>query len=354
MNGPGQPTPGSAAETMREGEERLRAILQTAVEGIITIDERGVIESANPAAESIFGYTSAEMIGQNVSMLMPAPYRAAHDGYVAAYLQTGQAKIIGIGREVVGRRKNGSVFPMDLSVSEVKLGPRRLFTGFVRDITERKRLEAEVLRVSEHEKTRIGRDLHDGLGQHLAGLQLLCHALERKLAGARSREAKEAAGRVGELARHVSEAIGQTRQLARGLTPMITEADGLMAALAQLAASTTQVPGVQCRFECDAPVLLADSAAATHLYRIAQEAVSNAIRHGHARRIDICLRSLSSRTFLLIKDDGSGLPEGAAQGPGLGLRIMAYRAGMLGGSLSVKREPGGGTSVLCSLETPPS
>jgi PAS domain S-box-containing protein len=126
---------------LREAEERLRAILEAAVEGIITIDERGIIESANRAAEQLFGYSAAEMVGKNISMLMPTPYRQEHDNYIDNYRRTGQAKVIGIGREVVGQRKDGTVFPMDLAVSEVRFADRRLFTGFVRDITERKRGE---------------------------------------------------------------------------------------------------------------------------------------------------------------------------------------------------------------------
>ena len=136
---------------VRDQEERLRAILETAVEGIITIDERGIVESFNPAAEHIFGYTPAEVIGRNVNMLMAAPHREAHDGYLHNYLRTGQARIIGIGRETFARRKDGTLFPIDLSVSEVALSDRRLFTGFIRDITERKRLEKEILEISERE-----------------------------------------------------------------------------------------------------------------------------------------------------------------------------------------------------------
>lgn len=123
---------------LRDSEERLRAILETAVEGIITISDRGLIESVNPAAERLFGYRAPELIGRNVNLLMPSPYREAHDSYLANYITSGHARIIGIGREVVGRRKDGTVFPMDLSVSEVRLADRRSFAGFIRDITARK------------------------------------------------------------------------------------------------------------------------------------------------------------------------------------------------------------------------
>lgn len=141
--------PGSSKATLEDTEERLRAILQTAVEGIITIDERGLVESMNPAAEKTFGFKASEVIGKNVSCLMPSPYREEHDSYMSNYVGTGHAKIIGIGREVTGQRKDGSVFPMDLAVSEVRLADRRLFTGFVRDITERKKAEARLAELAQ-------------------------------------------------------------------------------------------------------------------------------------------------------------------------------------------------------------
>lgn len=132
-----------AEEALRESESRMRAIFDTAVDGIVTIDERGTIERFNPAAERMFGYTEAEVTGKNVSMLMPSPYHEAHDGYLAHYLQTGEKKIIGSGREVVGLRKDGAVFPMDLAVGEMRLSERRMFTGTVRDISKRKQAEEQ-------------------------------------------------------------------------------------------------------------------------------------------------------------------------------------------------------------------
>lgn len=127
------------AETaLQESEARMRAVFDTAVDAIVTIDEAGIIERANFAAERLFGYAEAEISGKNVSMLMPSPYREMHDSYLARYKETGEKRIIGIGREVVGLRKDGSVFPMELSVAEMHFGQRRMFTGIVRDISQRK------------------------------------------------------------------------------------------------------------------------------------------------------------------------------------------------------------------------
>ncbi len=140
-------------EALRDSEARVRAILGTAVDAIITIDESGLIKSLNSAAQKMFGYSHHEMIGENVRMLMPDPYRGEHDGYLQKYQQTGTRRVIGIGREAVGRRRDGSTFPMELSVSEVRQGSRRYFTGIVRDITERKRYE-DRLRESIEESSR--------------------------------------------------------------------------------------------------------------------------------------------------------------------------------------------------------
>lgn len=336
------------ASAISDREAKLHAILDTAVEGIITIDGHGVIESFNRAAEKIFGYKAREIIGRNVSALMPSPHRGHHDGYIRNYLKTGRAKIIGIGREVSGQRKDGTIFPMDLAVSEVKQARRRLFTGFIRDITERKRLEQEILEISNRERHRIGYDLHDGLCQQLAGIELMSQVVEQKLA----RRDKSAAAQVGEIARNIREAIGQTRSLARGLSPVALEAEGLMHAFQELAENTSKLFRVNCRFEAVSAVLVHDQAVASNLFRIAQEAVSNAIKHGKARHITIQLAAIGGRIVLNVTDDGCGFSKKSGNSKGMGLRIMQSRTGMIGGTLAVHRTAAGGVIVICSAPKP--
>lgn len=165
-------------EALRRSEERVRSVVNTVVDGIITINEQGTVESLNPAAEGLFGYSAAEVIGRNIKMLMPVPYRDEHDTYLSNYLQTGAAKIIGIGREVVGRRKDGSSFPMELAVSEFRLKDGRYFTGIVRDITERQRAE-EALRHSQAELVEADRRKDEFLAT-------LAHELRNPLAPIRN------------------------------------------------------------------------------------------------------------------------------------------------------------------------
>jgi signal transduction histidine kinase len=214
-----------------------------------------------------------------------------------------------------------------------------------REMTERRRLEQEILKVSEREQRRIGHDLHDNLCQHLTATALAGQVLNERLA-ARSLPEEADASKVVAL---VEEAIEQARNLARGLYPVEMEAEGLMAAFQELASNITKGAKVVCVFECDSPVLMHDDAAATHLYRIAQEAVRNAIGHGRARRIGINLAEREGLVKLTIEDDGVGVPENAQERGGLGIRIMAHRAAMIGGAFAIEPAPTGGTIVTCSF-----
>lgn len=332
-------------QALRESEAKARAIVETTVDGVITIDRQGRIESFNQAAESIFGYRAEEVIGQNVKVLMPSPYHEEHDGYMRSYRETGRRKIIGIGREVTGRRKDGSTFPMDLAVSEVQLGDRRIFTGIVRDITERRQLEKEILDITEQERRRIGQDLHDGLGQMLTGIGLLCQNMTRQLERRKVSEAEEAA----EITDLVKEADQYARDLARGLTPVDLEASGLVAALRRLVANAERLFDIECAFDEVGSALVHDGTTATHMYRIAQEAVSNAVRHGQAKRIKISLAAGAEQIRLRVQDDGVGFSDMEHEGPGMGIHIMRYRARIVGGTLDISSRPGSGTAVTFTL-----
>jgi two-component system CheB/CheR fusion protein len=347
-----------AERTLREREALTRAILDTAVDAIVTIDAEGRIESFNRAAERMFGCVAADVIGKNVRILMPEPYASRHDGYLRNYYRTGRPRIIGIGREVVGLRRDGSTFPLDLAVSEVRLGRRRTFAGILRDLTERKRLEKEILDTAEREQRRIGADLHDGVCQQLAGINFLLRALQQKLdAGGRP-----APGETRQLTRLMSEAIHQARGLSHGLNPVDPGADGLSAALGTLADNVRAMFRVACTFRpnrpaATAPLLLDDATAAIHLYRIAQEAVNNAVRHGRATRILISLSGSARAVTLAIDDDGIGFPKGggagASNGQGMGLRTMRHRAHLIGATLTTGSSRIGGARVACRLPVDP-
>lgn len=334
---------------LHESEELNRSIVETAVNAIITINERGIIESVNSSTERMFGWRKEEMIGKNVSMLMPGPYREQHDSYIGRYLETGERKIIGIGRETVAVRKDGSVFPVDLSVGEVPLSQGRVFTGIVRDITARKELEQKILELSEEEQRRIGQDIHDDLCQQLAAIGCLAQVAQQKL----RQSGNETAENLGEIVHLVSQANARAREMSRGLVPVVIESEGLMSALGELASGTEKIFRVSCRFWCDRPVLVRDNKTAVQLYRIAQEAVSNAIKHSHADRIEISLTAADGQLSLRIRDNGSGIPDHApGRGTGLGLLTMTHRAKMLGGKLRIGHDESGGTEVLCTVPLP--
>jgi PAS domain S-box-containing protein len=219
-----------------------------------------------------------------------------------------------------------------------------LSRGIALDVTERKQLEQEILEISGREQRRISQDLHDGLCQQLAGIEFRNSVLVQQLA--QDQKAKAEAVRIGTLIRDVT---SQTRLLAKGLSPVSLEANGFMSALEELTSNVSKLFNISCGFKCPRPVLLADNTVATHLYRIAQEAITNAVKHGRAKSIVVSLNSSGDESTLTITDDGSGFPVGASATGGLGLRIMKYRAEMIGASLRIRPADSKGTTVACSF-----
>ena len=214
-----------------------------------------------------------------------------------------------------------------------------------REIRERNRLEKELLEIAEAEQRSIGHDLHDSLGQHLTATALAGKVLAKKLA---NKSAVEPAA-VDHVVTMVEDAIELTRNLARTLHPIGMGADGLVDALQNLSANLSKAFNVSCRLQHSGAVVLGDPNASIHLYRIAQEAASNAIRHGRARNIVISLDATSKSVMLSVTDDGSGLPADARSKNGIGLRIMDYRAGIIGATFDIQNLPSGGTRAVCVL-----
>ncbi len=337
-------------EALEESRARTQAILETTVDGIITIDESGTVESFNAAAERIFGYSAEEVVGRNVSILMPLPHASEHDGYMQRYLETGKRHIIGIGREVEGLRKEGTTFPLELAVSEVFASfGRRIFTGIVRDISERRRMEQEILRIGDQERRRIGQDLHDGLGQMLTGIGLISQTLGRKMRASGQDEASD----IEEITTLIKEADQYARGLARSLVPVDIEARGLVSALRRMTRNAERLFRISCSFAEEGDALIHDESCALHLYRIAQEAVSNAVKHGHATSVTVGLACDRNLIRLWIQDDGSGFPDDWQEHQGLGVRTMAYRARIIGAGLDIEVPPDSdrGTRITCTLRT---
>ena len=211
------------------------------------------------------------------------------------------------------------------------------------DITDRVRLEKEMLRISEREQRRIGQDLHDNLGQQLAGILCLARGLANVLSAEGSPKAAEAA----EIADLVKGALGLTHTMIRGLRPTGLDSGGLLSGLEGLAATTEKLFKIPCSFKASASVAVRDDAVCDHLYRIAQEAATNAVMHGKAETIQITLGREHGKDLLRITDDGVGMPGAADRREGMGLRIMEHRAKMIGGRLVVRTPAKGGTDVAC-------
>ena len=195
----------------------------------------------------IFGYSADEVIGQNVSLLMPSPYRESHDHFITNYVTTGKANIIGIGRRVNGLRKSGETFPVDIAVSEFQVGGHRMFTGVLRDISGRDRLERAIVATGENARREIGRDLHDILGQQLTGISLLAKTLEKQLAS-KQEELQSAATEINQLAR---ESMNVVKRLSHGLYSTVLQRQGLAVALAELADTQVRVYEARCTFKAE-------------------------------------------------------------------------------------------------------
>lgn len=331
-----------AEEALQEERNVLSAILDIVGALIVVLDSQGRIVRFNRACEQTTGYRWEEVRGKSVWDLFLMPEEV--DNFKGIFDQSNSAQLPR-DSETYWLTRDGD--PRLISWSGTVLAGKNgapshvIVTGI--DITERKRLEKGILEVSAREQRRIGEDLHDGLGQHLTGIAFMSKVLESKLCEKSLPESNDAA----KIVNLVNEAINKTRELSRGLLPVVSDAHGLMSALTRYAEEMQDLFQISCRFECGLPVLVYDVSVATHLYHIAREAVNNAIKHGHPTHVVIGLFTENSEGTLSVQDDGTGISKIHENHTGMGLNIMNYRANMVGGSLDVRRNFTGGTTVVC-------
>jgi two-component system sensor kinase FixL len=345
-------------QALRDSEARNAAILEAAVEGIVTIDERGTIQTFNPAASRIFGYEPGEVIGRNVRMLVPSPHRENHDAYLARYLETGEAQIIGTGREVEGVRKDGRVFPLELAIGEVQVAGRRLFTGLIRDLTPMKRMQEEMLR--NRNLAAIGEmaaSLAHEIKNPLAGISSVMQVLRADFPEDDQRHElfEELLGLVSRLDKTVKDLL----IFARPWTPQTRKLR--ISDIARHVATGTrrdeQFEGIEIRLSGDesleAPVdpqLLEQ--VFWNLFLNAAQAMDG------GGRIEVEFEPADGGVRVVVSDDGPGIPEEVrdrvfqpfattkARGTGLGLAISRRILEAHGGAISVASEEGEGTRIV--------
>jgi PAS domain S-box-containing protein len=329
-------------EALQEERNVVSAILHTVGALVVVLDPQGRIVRFNRACEQLSGYSFEEVKEKDFWDLCVVPEEAERFKIIVEQLRDGNSATE-YETSWVARDGSRRLIAWSSTILPGEHGTPAYIIATGIDITERKRLEKAILEISAEEQRRIGQDLHDGLGQHLTGIAFMSKVQEQKLAEKGLPEAVEATRIVG----LVNEAITKTRELAHGLLPVVSDAQGLMSALRRWAREVEDLFHISCCLQIETPVLIHDSTMSTHLYRIAQEAVNNAIKHGQAKKIVISLFSENGNGTLRIENDGARLPEPSANCSGLGMQIMSYRARMIGGSLEVQSGESRGVTIKC-------
>lgn len=329
-----------AQEALRKSEERYRVLVETMSDGLVMGDGAGTVTFVNDRFCEMVGAGKDDIVGSLIYNLLSEDDRENFMERVRGKNILRKSAFEIKLKSMSGRNIDAIVSPRPIVDDRNRLaGIVAVFT----DITERKHLERQVLEISMKEQQRIGRDLHDDLGQILTGTGFLCESLVRKLSNKSLPEAEDARG-VFSL---INEAKDHTRLLSRGLSPVEIDSGGIVAALERFAHTVESIYSVSFSLECDPAVTINDSMVETQFHYIVQESVTNAIRHGRAGSITVSLKRLRGKIHLVIRDDGTGIPAGVDDNKGMGLRIMRYRANAIGASIKIAKNRGKGTTVTC-------
>jgi PAS domain S-box-containing protein len=335
----------AAEDGLRKEASFTSGLLNGSGTVFIVLDEKGRIVRFNPAAEEVTGFTFAQVYGHTPWSMFMFGEDGLNMERVFLRLVAGAPATQREGSLVTkkGERRVISWSKTALTNDDGQV-EYVILSGL--DVTETKRLEAEVLNVAEREQSRLGHDLHDGLGQHLTGIEFMAQVLQQTLERAGRPEAKDAE----EITSLIRQAIAQTRDLARGLSPVVLQSKGLAIALQDLASSVAKRHGIRCTCEVRSGCEISRADVAIHLYRIAQEAINNALKHGKAKHVRVLLHRDGEAVELRVDDDGKGLSDAAGAGKGMGLQVMAYRAGIIGGSLElVQPSDRSGVGIVCRI-----
>ncbi|MDF1825191.1 MAG: PAS domain S-box protein [Verrucomicrobiales bacterium] len=327
--------------------DRFRAVVESAPNGIVVASRGGEITMVNQRAEEMFGYTREEFMAMSVDQLVPDRFRAAHPSRRDSFHANPRPRSMGAGRDLYAVRKGGEEFPVEIALTPLVEGDETQVLASIVDITQRKRLEVEIVRISENEQRRIGQDLHDDLCSQLSGIGCLTKVIEQNLARKNPEEA--------ELVKKVTEMVGQAgvraREIAKGLVPTVLETKGLLRAISDLASRQRDLYGINCEVNLDVSSRLDEqlpSHVAVQLYRITQEAVANAIKHSDCDTIVVTLALLEGSLELTIRDDGKGMQPND-ESEGMGFFTMKRRAEIVGAALTVSAAISDGTEIRCSL-----
>src|SRR5829696_3804381 len=333
------------SEALRAQDARHRAMLDAALDCVVTMDQEGCVVDFNPAAERTFGHAADDAVGRDMAdLIIPPELRERHRRGLARYLATEEAVLLDRRLEITGLRADGTTFPVELTITRIDVPGPPTFTGYLRDITERKAVEGElrasrvrIVEAADEARRRLERDLHDGAQQHLVGLALTMRLARAKLA----LDPDLAAELLDEALADLAQATDELRELARGIHPAVLTEGGLEPALAGLA---RRVPVRVTLVEVPTERLPAPVEATA--YFVAAEGLTNVARYANARRATVCCRLADGCLVVEVRDDGDG---GADPGAGSGLRGLADRVSALDGRLTIDSPPGGGTVLRAEI-----